>query len=88
MENYRHKDVQRTDDRWFQLRINDDNAKLNHMPRFVDGLVRLDEDRVALFRVIQLCRVDKTQSTRSASCQVVFTRPQFTNLNIIKIPAD
>lgn len=77
---YRHVNIQRTDDRWFELRIDDNDAELYQMSRFVNGLIRLDENRVTLFRVFQFRCVDKRQSTRSTGCQIIFTGSQFTNL--------
>lgn len=37
----------------FEVRVEDDSAEENFMARFVDGLVCLDEHRVALVHVVQ-----------------------------------
>ena len=76
----RHVDVQRAGDGRFQLRIDDDDAEVDHVARLVDGLVGLDEHRVALLDELQLGRVEEAQTARALRRQVVLAWSQFANL--------
>ena len=73
-------DVQRAGDGRFQLRIDDDDAEVDHVARLVDGLVGLDEHRVALLDELQLGRVEEAQTARALRRQVVLAGSQFANL--------
>lgn len=68
---YRDEHFERPGDGRLQVRVEHDRPELHLMPRLVDGLVRLDEHRVALVHVLQRGGVEKLQSAGTAGRQVV-----------------
>lgn len=66
------------------MRIQHDRSELHFVSRFIDGFVGLDEYRVTLVDVLQRGGVEKVQTARTASRQIVIAGTNVADLTRTK----